>query len=77
MMHGSLYPSDYDVEKLREVAGVNDEDEGEDEPDPNYKCQVCDNHQYVDDYQNHTPAWCHSCERIKTFVNIKYRESEQ
>lgn len=62
----------YNLEKLREVYGKQraTDDDNEDTPDPNYKCQSCGNRQYVDDHTRHAPSYCKSCDSVKTFARL-------
>ena len=63
---------DYNVKKLREVAGLqSDEDDAGDIPEPTHECQQCGYLARVKDYQKHTPNWCDSCGKVTTFVRLK------
>lgn len=62
-------PLRYNVQTLREAAGLDTEDE--DTPVANYECQSCGFYTYIDDHQRYTPSYCHSCKEIKTFQKIE------
>jgi len=70
--HRSQNPLDYNVEKLRQVAGLQpDENDTDEMPEPTHECQQCGYLAEVNDYQKHTPNWCDSCEKVTTFERLK------
>jgi hypothetical protein len=62
-----LSDNDYDVDELREAAGL---EQLEDVDEPNYQCMTCGWPTNIDDHQVHTPNWCDRCDDIKTFEKL-------
>jgi hypothetical protein len=60
----------YDVNKLREAAGLDPLEELEDFEEPNYECQSCGWPAHVDDHKQHAPNYCEMCEQVRTFARI-------
>lgn len=56
------------VTSVNQDTGIDDDDDGE---EPNYKCVVCDETQYIDDHKTVAPAYCRPCEKVRDHTRIE------
>jgi hypothetical protein len=69
---------DYDEEELRRLrspasdvdGAVNPNDDSDDTPEPNYACATCGEKTHISEHKRRAPAWCDSCECIKSHERL-------